>query len=240
MAGHNKWKQIKHKKGITDAKKGKVFSKISRIITLAAREGDSNPDTNQKLRIAILRGKAVNMPRDVIERAIDKATNKNEIALEEFLYEAYGPDGVAVLIEGITDSKNRSTQEIKHLISEFEGKFASPGTVLWMFEKKGIIEVPLEKNNSRTKDELELFAIDAGAESIDEHDGMLFIAVPPQDIHVFISALSKKDIAIEDSSIAYIPKTTVTLPPDGEKRIETFLNAIGEHDDVQEVYANIE
>lgn len=240
MAGHSKWKQIKHKKGITDAKRGKIFSKISRMITLAARGSDQSPDTNQKLRIAILRGKAVNMPRDVIERAIDKATNKNETSLEEFLYEAYGPDGVAVLIEGITDSKNRSTQEIKHLVLESGGKFASPGTVLWMFEKKGIIELSLEKNIHQTKEELELSAIDAGAESIDEQDGMLYIAIHPQEIHSFTSALLKKGIAVEESSIAYVPKTTTQLSADGEKRAEAFLNAIGEHDDVQEVYANIE
>lgn len=240
MAGHSKWKQIKHKKGITDAKRGKIFSKISRMITLAARGSDQNPGTNQKLRIAVERGKAVNMPRDVIERAIDKATNKNELVLEEFLYEAYGPDGVAVLIEGITDSKNRSTQEIKHLVSESGGKFASPGTVLWMFEKKGVVELPLEKNTLQTKEEWELSAIDAGADSINEENGTLFMTVPSQEIHLFVSALAKKGATIETSFIAYIPKTTMKLTADGEDRVGLFLNAIEENDDVQEVYANIE
>lgn len=135
MSGHSKWAQIKHKKALVDAKKGNVFSKISRLISIAAREQEGDPITNAKLRQAIAKAKEVNMPSDNIERAIKKGAGKGDYALEEFLYEAYGPGGVAILIEGITDNKNRTSNEIKHLLLQYNAKWAEPGSVLWAFEK---------------------------------------------------------------------------------------------------------
>ncbi len=238
MAGHSKWAQIKRQKGTADEKRGRLFSKIARTIILAARAGDPNPETNQKLRVAVEKAKSVNMPKDNIERAIAKGSNKNEAALEEFLYEAYGPEGSALLIEGITDSKNRSTQEIKHLLSEYSGKFANPGTVLWLFDKKGIVEIPLE-GQGKTKDEIELCAIDAGAESIEEVDGALTVIIPPEELRTVEGRLKNSSLAIAEAYTGYIPKSTLSLSPAGTEKIEQLLEKLDEYDDIQEVYTNL-
>jgi YebC/PmpR family DNA-binding regulatory protein len=239
MSGHSKWAQIKRKKGTADEKRGQLFSKISRTITLAAREGEANPNSNSKLRLAIDKAKAVNMPKDVIERAIAKAVNKDEGALEEFLYEAYGPGGIALLIEGITDNKNRSTQEIKHLVLEGGGKFVPPGTVAWLFEKKGVIEIIPEKN-TLSADDIELCAIDAGVDTIEKEGGLLNLLVDPQAVKRIKEALQEKSVVIDDGHIEYIPKSKVAVDKTEEEKIFTFLDTLEGHDDVQEVYTNLE
>lgn len=239
MAGHSKWAQIKRQKGTADVKRGQLFSKIARMIILAARAGDSNPETNQSLKSAVEKAKSVNMPKDNIDRAIAKATSKDASALEEFLYEAYGPEGSAFLIEGITDSKNRSTQELKHLIGEYGGKFASPGTVLWLFDKKSILRIALNEC-AAPRDDVELAAIDAGAESIDAEDGMLFATVPPASVQKAEAALKDRGIAVAETSTEYIPKTTIPVSAQGKESVATLIEKLENYDDVQHVYTNAE
>lgn len=237
MAGHSKWAQIKRQKGVTDVKRGQLFSKIARTIILAARLGN-DPETNLRLKTAIEHAKSVNLPKTNIERAVAKGSNKAESALEEFVYEAYGPEGSAFIIEGITDNKNRSTQEIKHLLSEFGGKFAKLGTVQWMFEKRGVIEIPLNQN-SKPPDELELSAIDAGAESIERDNETLFIITPTPTLRLTKKALRSAGVTIGDARTPYFPKTTVAVGDSSRQTILKLIEKLEEHDDVQNVYTNI-
>lgn len=237
MSGHSKWAQIKRKKGVADVKRGEVFSKIARMIIVAARGGDKNPELNHKLKTAIEKARAVNMPKDVIERAIAKAAG-TEGAMEEFIYEAYGPEGAAMLIEGITDSKNRSTQEIKHLLSEYGGKLANPGTVQWMFEKKTAIEIPKAKN-LLTSDEIELLAIDAGAESLENTAEAVIVWVLPVNAQKITEFLNKHAITVAEVFTVYVPQNTISVSSAAGQILAKLTEVLEARDDVQNVYTNI-
>jgi len=240
MSGHSKWSQIKHKKGISDVKKGKIFSKLARIITIAARDKGGNPQTNSSLRLAAEKARSFNMPQENIERAIKKGLGEIEgVKFEDFLIEAYGPEGVALIIEGLTDNKNRTISEIKYLFSEHNGKLAQSGSVLWLFERRGQIIIP---RGTQTKEELELAAIDAGAEDlnwVDEEN--LEIYTKPEDLEKTKKNLEKNNLPISEASLVWSPKNKIKLT--GEKsreQLEKLLDDLDEHDDVNEIYSNQE
>lgn len=241
MSGHSKWSQIKHKKAITDVKKGKIFSKLARMISVAAREGGGDPNINYKLRMIIDKAKAVNMPSDNVDRAIKKGTGALEgVKMEEFTYEAYGPGGIALIIEGITDNKNRTLSEIKHLLSSQGGKFAETGSVSFLFQKKGVIIINNEEKVD--KESLELKAIDAGAEDLKWRDeNILEINTRPEDLEKIKTILKQEqaDIVIESSSLDWVPITEISVEDEKiKKQIEKLMETLDECDDVNEIYSN--
>ena len=239
MSGHSRWAQIKHKKALSDAKKGNLFSKMARLIMVAAKEKGHDPTMNPKLRMAIEKAKAVGMPKDNIERAIERGSSGIEAGtLKEVLYEAYGPGGAALLIEGLTDNKNRTTNEIKHTLSEHGGKLAGEGSVEWMFEKRGAVDVPEEKNN-QAHDDLPLALIDAGATDIKNYEKGVTAYIEPQHIESFKEALIQKGIAFGDIYIDRLPKTQ--LPASAKERValEKLIAVLDENEDVQEIYTNV-
>ena len=240
MSGHSKWANIKNRKASVDKKRGKLFSKLSKIITVATKEKGGDIQMNPRLRTAIETAKAANMPQDNIEKAVKKGTGELEGAiLEEFTYEAYGPGNSAIIIEGITDNKNRMVAEIKHLLDQYKGKFANPGNVLWMFEKIGKIVMDNFENNEI----LELIAIDAGAEDIKKEDGKIMIFTKPENLYELKKSLEEntalKNIHVESADIAWQPKATIEIIDEKTKNsLENLLEALEEHDDVQNVFTN--
>jgi len=241
MSGHSKWAQIKHKKAATDAKRGNLFAKLARAITIAAKDGE-DPAMNSRLRLAIEKARGFNLPADNIERAILRATSaKENDELASVMYEAYAPGGSAILIEGITDNKNRMAAEIKHVLTESNGKFAETGSVGWMFQKKGVIFLPKAQNPRLDGDEMELLLIDAGAEDIGEYDEGIVIYTVPEKRAMVEERLRKEGLAIGNSSDCYIPKTPVTLQEGPEKeRLRKLAAELELHDDVLNVWSNVE
>ncbi len=236
MSGHSHWATIKHKKGAADAKRGKAFSKMARVITVAAKEKGGDPETNPALRLAIDQAKKVNMPKDNIERAIKKGTG--ELVgekLEEVIFEAYGPDGIAIIIEGITDNKNRTYGEIKNILSKHNGKIANEGAVRWMFERKGVIVLDNEQKTTN-KEEVELKVIEAGAEDIDWDENTLFVYTKVEDLENIKKEL-EEDFGIDSSRLEWVAKDLVK----SEKKdsIEKLFEALDENDDVQNIYSNL-
>lgn len=236
MSGHSKWSKVKHKKSIEDAKRAKVFSKLSKMISLAAKERGGDPEINSDLKIAIERAKSFNMPQDNIEKAIKKGTGEiGDIKLESLLLEAFGPGGVSILIKVVTDNKNRSLSEIRKIIESFGGKMAS-GSVLWQFEKKGIIFLRPRENK---KDDLELLAIEAGVQDIKEKDDHLEIIISPEKLEQ-IKQLISKEADIEESNIDLVPKDEIEIKDTALKeKIKKLFDALDENDDVQEIYSNL-
>lgn len=240
MSGHSKWSKIKHQKAVTDAKKGKIFSKVARLITLASREKGGDPQTNAALRTVIEKARSLNMPADNIDRAIKKGTGEGkENALEEVHYEAVGPSGAMFLIEGITDNKNRTTSEIKHLLSERGGRLAEQGSVEWMFEKRGVLEMEIADGNF---EDAELKAIEAGAADLSrgENEKILDIFTAPRDLEKIKDNLARQGFKIKNSSLEWAAKNPVTIDDAAILvKIEETLEAIDDHDDVQSVYSNV-
>lgn len=240
MSGHSKWAQIKRKKAVTDAKRGNLFSKLSRAITIAAKSG-GDPEMNPGLRLTILRARAANMPADNIERAVQKATNPKEGGeLAVVVYEAYAPGGSAILIEGITDNKNRTAAEIKHIISGAGGKMAGAGAVSWMFERKGMIL--LEKlNNPKLNDpDIELRLIEAGAEDVLLDEEGITVITKPEDRDAVERALIGGGFVIEESSDILTPKVRSPGSSGSAEPLNRLLQQLEEHDDVQNVWSNQE
>jgi len=240
MAGHSKWAQIKHKKAVVDARKGKVFSKISREITVAAKLGGGNPDMNPRLRLAIEKAKQVNMPSDNIKRAIQKGTGELPgTSYEEVIYEGYGPGGVAIMIEVLTDNKNRTISEIRHIMSKHNGNIGEAGCVSWMFEKKGYI---LVNKNSIDEDTLMAEALEAGAEDFknDPSEENYEIITAPEDLNSVKEHLESKGIKIGLAEITRIPQNYIKLEGDDAEKIMKLLSSLEDHDDVQNVYANFD
>jgi len=240
MSGHSKWSQIKHKKALTDAKKGKVFSKITRQIAVAARQKGSDQETNPALRTLIEKARSFNMPQDNIERAIKKGAG--ELAsqkFEDFTLEAFGPGNAALIIEGTTDNKNRTVSEIKFLLSESNGKFANIGSVLWLFERCGTVNIKRPANNSR--ETLELAAIDAGASDFKWlDDENIEIDTKPEELEKVRKSLTEKGFPSADSSLDWKPKNEVTVSDAKTKeQLNKLLEALDENDDVNEIYSNI-
>jgi len=237
MSGHSHFKTIKAHKELADAKRGKVFSKVAKLISIAAK-GGPDPITNSKLRMAIEQAKIVNMPKDNVERAIERGTG--ELAgesLEEIVYESFGPGGTAIIIEAITDNKNRTLGEIKQILNQSNGKLAGEGAVQWMFEQKGILTISKEKIEN--KEELELLAIEVGAEDINWHEDVLEIYTKPEDLEKVKKGLEEKKIIIESSNLGLVPKDTVTVDEKAKQNCQKLFEALDENDAVQEIYSNI-
>jgi len=236
MSGHNKWASIKHKKAIVDAKRGKVFTKIIKEITVAARMGGGDPGTNPRLRTAIQAAKDANMPADNIDRAVKKGTGGLEgVTYEELTYEGYGPQGVAILVQCLTDNKNRSSAEIRSIFTKQNGTMAGAGSVAWMFEKHGMIYVDVSKT---TEEKLMEAALAAGAEDLSEEAGKFQIKTGPADFITVREAIEKAGIPVESSSLGMIPKNEVTVTADSARSVMALIDALEDHDDVQNVYNN--
>lgn len=237
MSGHSKWATIKHKKAATDAKRGQMFTKLIKEITVAARNG-GNPDTNPRLRSAIDRGKEASMPADNIERAIKKGTGALEgVNYEDITLEGYGPGGVAIIVEGLSDNKNRTTSEIRTLFSKNGGNVAGAGSVSWMFEKKGYIVVA---KSVIDEEKLMGIVLDAGAEDIEVEDENYGVKTPPADLYKVKKALEDQKIKTESAEITMIPKSTVKVTGDVARKVMNLVNSMEEHDDIQNVYANFD
>jgi YebC/PmpR family DNA-binding regulatory protein len=237
MSGHSKWSSIKHKKGAADAKRGKIFTKLIKEITVAARMGGGgDPASNPRLRAAVLAAKAENMPKDNIERAIKKGTGELEgVSYEEISYEGYGPGGAAVLVESLTDNKNRTVADIRHIFSKSGGNLGENGCVAWMFSKKGYLTVSKENANEETLMEI---ALDAGAEDVREDDGVFEIITGTNDFESVKSALEKASIKLNEAEITMLPQNTTNLEgKDAEKMIK-LMETLEDSDDVQKVYTN--
>ncbi|WP_456463977.1 YebC/PmpR family DNA-binding transcriptional regulator [Persephonella sp.] len=240
MAGHSKWHNIRHKKAKQDAKRGQLFTKLLREITVAARQGGPDPEFNPRLRIAIEKAKKANMPIENIERAIKRGTGELEgVNYEEVVYEGYGPDGVAVIVECLTDNRNRTTSEVRHLFTKHGGNLGSSGCVSFLFEEKGVITVP---KDSISEEELFEKAIEAGAEDIVSDDENYFeIRTEPKDLYSVKESLEKSGVNIEKAELTRIPTTTVEIKnPETAQKLIKLLDALEDSDDVQKVYSNFE
>lgn len=238
MSGHSKWASIKHKKAAQDAKRGKLFTKLIREITVAARQGGGNPDANARLRLAIQRAKDANMPQENIERAIKKGTGELEgTNYEEIVYEGYGPGGVAIMVDALSDNRNRTTGEIRNIFSKRGGNMAGQGAVSWIFERKGYIVI---EKVAVSEDKLMSIVLEAGAEDLKQEETTFAITTQPQDFEKVKKAIEDNSIRIEAAEITNVPKSTVRLEGEQAKRVLELVNELEEHDDVQNVYANFD
>lgn len=239
MSGHSHAKTVKRVKEAGDKKRGKAFSKMARVIILAAKEGGGDPGSNYKLKIAIDQARQVNMPKENIERAIKKGTGElTGEKLEQFVFEAYGPEKTAIIIEGITDNKNRSLSEIKQILNQYNGKLAGTGSVKWLFERKGTITVNNEQGTIN-KEDLELTAIEAGAEDIYWHDDTLYIYTKPEELEKVKMGLDGKGIKIESSSLDWVAKETVEVEKKEKESCQKLFEVLDENDAVQDIYSNL-
>jgi len=241
MSGHSKWANIKTRKEGQDKKKGKVFSKMAKLIEIAARKG-GDPETNPSLRLTIEKARSFNMPNDNIIRAIKKGTGEDKEGgvLEEILYEAYGPEGSQLIIETITDNKNRTLSDVRHIITEHGGRLAESGSVKWNFNQLGAVVVEKTKIADKNKDELELNLIDAGADDIKWREEILEIYTKPENLEKVKSALRGQSIEIDNAGLEWVPKNEIEITDDAvKKQIEGLLDALDENDDVKDVYSNV-
>jgi YebC/PmpR family DNA-binding regulatory protein len=238
MSGHSKWHSIKHKKGALDAKRGKLFTKFIKEITVAARSGGGDPDANARLRKAILDAKAGNMPNDTIERAIRRGTGEEEgVNYEEITYEGYGPGGVALLIQSMTDNRNRTVAEIRHIFSKNGGNLGESGSVGWMFEKKGYIVVD---KTAKSEEELFELAIEAGADDLrDDHDNFEIIT-SPEAFDGVLNAVKSAGVDPQVAEVEMVPQNYVKLEGGDARQMLKLMEALEDHDDVQKVSANFD
>jgi len=238
MSGHSKWKTNKSRKTAADAKKGAAYTKIIKEITVLAREGGGNPDTNPKLRTTIARAKELNMPSDNVKMAIKRGTGELPgVVYENVIYEAYGPGGIAILIEALTDNKNRTTAELRNIMSKRGGNMAGAGSVSWMFTKKGYF---LIERSQAKEEELMTIALDAGAEDFKSDDKNYEIITSVQDFEKVKQVIQEKGIKWQDAEITMIPSSTIKAAGNEAKQILTLIDALEEHEDVQQVYANFD
>jgi YebC/PmpR family DNA-binding regulatory protein len=238
MAGHSKWAGIKRKKAKIDAQRGKVFTRVMKELTIAARMGGGDPDSNARLRTAISNAKAANMPNKNIESAIKKGTGELPgVQIEEFTYEGYGPSGVAVLVETASDNRNRITAEIRHLFSKYNGNMGESGCVSWMFDKKGMFVCSADKYS---EEQLMEIALEAGAEDVKREDDVFEILTDPQEFHEIQQVFDEKGIKYESAEITMIPQTTVELTGKQAKTMIKLMEALEENEDVQNVHANFD
>jgi len=236
MSGHNKWSKVKHIKAKQDAIKGKAFTKAIKDITTAARAGGGDLDANAALRIAVERAKAVSMPQNNIQRAIDKATgNLQGVHYDEITYEGYGPGGVAIMVECMTDNKNRTVASVRHAFSKNGGSMGESGCVAWMFDKKGIITV----TKSDKDDELMEIAMDNGASDIKEFDDFLLFESEPSDFNSLLKAIEESGVEIQESSIELVANNEVDVDDETAAKVEKLIDILEDDDDVQNVYHNM-
>lgn len=240
MSGHSKWSSIKHKKGAADAKRGKLFSKLSRAIIVAAREGGPDPAANLALQNAIEKARSYSMPKDNIERAIAKGSGSDAegASFETVVYEGYGPDGVAVLIEALTDNRNRTASEVRHVFAKNDGNLGASGGVAWQFERRGVVLVGA---GDVDEDELLLVAADAGADDV-ELDGRTYqVTSPPEELRSVREAIEAAGYSIESAELSMVPKTTVAIADEATaKKVVRLVEGLEDVDDVQDVYANFD
>lgn len=238
MSGHSKWAQIKRQKGANDIKRGQLFTKLGREITVAARDGGGDPVANFRLRLAIQRARENNMPMDTIERAIKRGTGGGEGAsLEEITYEGYGAGGAAIMVEALTDNRNRAAAEIRSVFTRHGGSLGETGCVSWLFDSRGVISIDPGKQDP---EELALIAIDAGAEDVKVDDGSVEIYTEPGDLEKVRQALEASKVAVSSAEVSMVPKTTVSLDPKGTITVMKLIERLEELDDVQKVYSNID
>jgi len=238
MSGHSKWHSIKHKKGALDAKRGKLFTKFIKEITVAARAGGGDPDANARLRKAISDAKAGNMPNDTIDRAIRRGTGEEDgVNYEEITYEGYGPGGVALLIQSMTDNRNRTVAEIRHIFSKNGGNMGESGSVGWMFDKKGYIVVD---KAAKSEDELFEIAIEAGAEDMQDDGDVFEILTAPENFEAVNEAIKKAGVTPQAAEISMIPQNYIKLEGTDASQMMKLYDALDDNDDVQKVYANFD
>ncbi len=236
MSGHSKWSTIKRQKGANDAKRGAMFTKVAREIMVAARAGGGDPDANYRLRLAMDKGRTINMPADNIKRAIERATASGEgDAFEEIVYEGYGPGGVAIIVEAATDNRNRTAAEVRSIFTKAGGQLAGSGAVAWQFEQRGLITVASEGVD---RDEVALAAIDAGAADVDTESDPIEIYTEPADLEAVRKALDAAGVPVEDAENAMIAKQTAAVDADHVRRVLRLIDLLEELDDVQRVTSN--
>src|SRR5438105_4952147 len=240
MSGHSKWHSIRHAKGVTDKRRGQLFSKLARAIIVAAREGGPDPETNLALRNAIEKARDASMPKDNIERAITRGSGAADdaSAFEHISYEGYGPGGVAVYVEALTDNRNRTASEVRHVFSRSDGNLAESGAVAWLFERKGVILVDAD---SVDEDELTLAAADAGAEDVSVEGSSYEVTTAPEDLAAVRAALEQAGVPIQSAEPTMVPKTTVPIEDESvAKKVVRLVDSLEDLDDVQDVYANFD
>lgn len=239
MAGHSKWANIKHRKGKQDALKAKIFTKLGKEIAVAVKEGGANPDANSRLRDAIAKAKANNMPVDNIERAIKKASGElGAVNYEEIVYEGYGPNGVAVIVQALTDNRNRTASEVRHTFEKFGGNLGTTGCVSFLFEKKGVLVV--EKSDDIDEDEIMMMALDAGAEDFSSEEEVYEIITSPEDFSTVREALENNGIQFVSAEVSMVPTTYASISGEAAEKFEKMLDRLEENDDVQNVWHNAE
>ena len=238
MSGHSKWASIKHKKAATDAKRGAAFTKITREITAAAKAGGGNPERNPRLRTAIARARLINMPNNNVENAVKKGTGELPgVVYENVFFDAYGPGGVALLIEGLTDNKNRTTAEIRNILSKKNGSLAGAGSTAWMFASKGLISIPKSK---ASEEQLMEIALEAGADDV-KLDGDYFqVLTDPVKFEEVKDAIANKNIPVETAEVTKIPASYVKVVGNDAKNLLGLMESLEEHEDVQAVHANFD
>jgi YebC/PmpR family DNA-binding regulatory protein len=240
VSGHSKWSSIKHKKGAADAKRGQLFSKLSKAIIVAAKNGGGDPTNNLSLQNAIEKAKSYSMPKDNIDRAIAKGSgaDADADAFESIMYEGYGPEGVAVIVEALTDNRNRTAADVRHTFSKHGGNLGTAGAVAWQFDRRGVVVVPTDGVD---EDELFLAAADGGAEDI-EQDGSVFeITSAPEQLAAVRAAVQEAGFTVDSSELMLVPKTTVAVDDEAKARqLMRLIDALEENDDVQDVYANFD
>lgn len=238
MSGHNKWSTIKHKKGAADAKRGKLFSRLIKEITVAAREGGGDPDGNPRLRTALLTAKGANMPKDNIDRAVKRGTGEIEgVSYEEIYYEGYAPGGAAVMVQVLTDNKNRAASEVRHAFSKYGGNLGEPGSVAWMFTKKGSLTF---EDGRVTEDQAMEIALEAGAEDITASGDTVEIHTAPSDLEAVKAAFEKAGLECQNAEIAFVPSTSLELEGRNLAGAMKLLDALDDLDDVQKVWSNLD
>jgi YebC/PmpR family DNA-binding regulatory protein len=240
MSGHSKWSSIKHKKGAADAKRGKLFSKLSRAIIVAAREGGGDPDGNAALATAIQKARDNSMPKDNIERAVARGSGASADGdtYEHITYEGYGPGGIAVFVEALTDNRNRTAAEVRHIFSKHDGNLGESGVVAWLFERKGLVLVAAD---GADEEEITLAAADGGAEDVSLEGSSFQIVCAGEDLAAVRTALEEAGIAVESAELTMLPKTTVEIAEEtAARKVLRLMDALEENDDVQDVYANFD
>jgi YebC/PmpR family DNA-binding regulatory protein len=239
MSGHSKWSSIKHKKAATDAKRGKQFTKLARAITVAAREGGGDPDANPTLATAVQKARDFSMPKDNIQRAIDRGTGAgpDSEAIERAVYEGYGPGGAAILVEALTDNRNRAGAEIRHAFDKNGGSLGEPGSVAWIFEKRGVVLIDGERYD---EDDL-IAAVDAGADDVTSDGDLLKVTSDPASLAAVREAIESAGVEVESAEVTMEPKTVVEISDEAEaRRLVKLMEVLDDHDDVDTVHANFD
>ena len=242
MSGHSHAKTIRHQKNITDQKRGQMFSKMARVISVAVKEGGPNPETNAKLRVAVEEAKKNNMPKENVERAIKQAAGGAEgTNLEEVIFEAYGPGGIAIIVEGITDNKNRALGEVKQILNQNGGKLVGGGGVKWMFERKGciVVDSKLQIEDLKNKENLELVSIEAGALDLYWHNDVLDVYTKIEDLEKVKKNLEEKGVKIDSTSLDWVAKEEIKLDEKQKETCQKLFEALDENEAVQEIYSNL-